>query len=97
MIALFLLILASVLVMANFLTFKFSGTNRKRRIWSGVIFLILTPMIFYITALTINPFDPYGFGTGVFSVLYAFSFLVNGLILIFLGFLTKGNNAIANK
>ncbi|PKR83376.1 hypothetical protein CWO92_19550 [Heyndrickxia camelliae] len=41
------------------------------------IFLIFTPIIFFITAILINPFAPYGFGKGIISVLHAFSFLVN--------------------
>ncbi len=89
MAALFLFIILLVLGFANFITFKISKTNRKKRIWSGVIFIILTPIIFFATAVSISPFDPYGFGTGIISILYATVFFINGIVIIFIGLLTK--------
>jgi hypothetical protein len=93
--ALFFLIIVLALVIANIVAFKVSGRNKKKRIWSGIIFLILTPIIFFISAVSISPFDPNGFGTGIISGLYAFSFLVNGIIIVFIGLLTKNTSTIA--
>jgi hypothetical protein len=93
--ALFFLIIVLALVIANIVAFKVSGRNKKRRIWSGIIFLILTPIIFFISAVSISPFDPYGFGTGIISGLYAFSFLVNGIIMVIIGLLTKNTSTIS--
>lgn len=92
--ALFLLIIVFVLGISNFIALRVSGNSRKKRIWSGVIFLILTPIIFFITAISISPFDPYGFGTGIISGLYAILFFINGIIVIFIGLLTKSKSTI---
>jgi|UPI0006902BA1 RsiW-degrading membrane proteinase PrsW (M82 family) len=92
--ALFIFIILIVVGVANFIAFKRSKTNRKKRIWSGVIFLILTPIIFFLTAISISPFDPYGFGTGIISSLYAVLFFINGLVVIFIGLLTKNTTGI---
>jgi hypothetical protein len=92
--ALFLFIILLLLGVANFIAFKISKTNRKNRVWSGVIFLILTPIIFFLTAVSISPFDPYGFGTGIISSLYAALFFINGIVKIFIGLLTKNASTI---
>jgi protein-S-isoprenylcysteine O-methyltransferase Ste14 len=87
----FLLIILFALGITNFVAFKVSRRNRKRRIWSGIIVLLITPIIFFISAVSISPFDPNGFGTGIISGLYAFSFLLNGIIILIIGLFTKPN------
>lgn len=92
--ALLLFIILLVLGAANVIAFKISKTNRKKRIRSGFVFLLLTPIIFFLTAVSISPFDPYGFGTGIISGLYAALFFINGIVVIFIGLLTKNASPI---
>jgi len=37
----------------------------------------------------LSPFDPGGFGTGLYSVLNTFLFFVNGITIIIIGLFTK--------
>ncbi|WP_409303927.1 hypothetical protein [Peribacillus sp. SCS-155] len=60
-----------------------------RRIWAGVIILLLTPLVFFLTGVSVSPFDPGGFGTGMLMVAYSFFFAVNGIIIIIIGIFTK--------
>ncbi|RDI42215.1 hypothetical protein [Falsibacillus pallidus] len=90
---LFLVIILLIMAAANIIAFKISKTNRKKQVWSGIVFLLLTPLIFFLTAISVSPFDPYGFGTGIISIIYAVLFFINGLVVIFIGLLTKNASA----
>ncbi|MGM0830269.1 MAG: hypothetical protein ACQEU4_18760 [Bacillota bacterium] len=94
--ALFLVILVLALGMSNFVAFKVSGMNRKKRILSGAIFIISSPIIFFITAVSISPFDPYGFGTGIISGVYSILFFINGIVILIIGLITKSTIKIDN-
>jgi hypothetical protein len=85
----FLLIILLVLGITNFIAFKVSGKNRKKRIWAGLIILLLTPLVFFVTGISVSPFDPSGFGTGMLMVSYSFLFAINGIIIIIIGIFTK--------
>ncbi|OMC89027.1 hypothetical protein BK128_03590 [Viridibacillus sp. FSL H7-0596] len=85
----FLLIIVIALCLSNFIAFKISGKNKKKRIWAGIIILLLTPLVFFITGISVSPFDPGGFGTGILMVSYSFLFAVNGIIIIIIGLFTK--------
>ncbi|NQD67389.1 hypothetical protein HP456_15850 [Bacillus haikouensis] len=87
--ALFFSIIVFVLGISNFIVFKVSGKNKKKRILSGAVCILLTPVIFFITAVSISPFDPYGFGTGIISVLYSALFFINGIVILIIGLITK--------
>jgi hypothetical protein len=87
--ALFLVIIVLALGISNFVAFKVSGMNRKKRILSGAIFIIASPIIFFITAVSISPFDPYGFGTGIISGVYSILFFINGIVILIIGLVTK--------
>ena len=50
---------------------------------------MITPIIFFISAVSISPFNHYGFATGIISGIYAFSFFVNGVIILFIGVYTR--------
>jgi len=84
----FLLIIILALWITNFLAFKISGRNKTKRIWAGVIILLLSPGVFFLTGISVSPFDPGGFGTGLLMVSYSSLFAVNGLIFIIIGLFT---------
>lgn len=84
----FLLIIIIALWITNFIAFKISGRNKTKRIWSGVITLLLSPVIFFVTGISVSPFDPGGFGTGLLMVSYSLLFAVNGLTIIIIGLFT---------
>ena len=77
------------LVLTNFIVFKFSRQNKNRRIWSGVVLILITPIVFFVTMGILSPFDPGGFGTGLYSVLNTFLFFVNGITVIIIGLFTR--------
>ncbi|MBD8034889.1 hypothetical protein [Solibacillus merdavium] len=83
------LIIVIALCLTNLIAFKISGKNKKKRIWAGIIVLLLTPLVFFLTGISLSPFDPGGFGTGMMMVLYSFLFAVNGIIIIIIGLFTK--------
>ncbi|MEG9295169.1 hypothetical protein V6B33_01800 [Mangrovibacillus sp. Mu-81] len=89
MAALFILIVILALGISNFVAFKVSGGNGKKKVISGVLFILLSPIVFFITAISISPFDPYGFGTGIISGIYAVLFLINGVVILMIGLITK--------
>jgi hypothetical protein len=80
-----LFIIMTILVLTNFTVMKISGKNKKKRIWSGVICILLTPAVFFLTGLSVSPFDPYGFGTGIIMMIYGAFFALNGIGIIVTG------------
>ena len=86
------LIIMTILALTNILVMKISGKNKKKRIWSGIICILLTPLVFFLTGLSVSPFDPYGFGTGMLMMIYGAFFALNGVGVIVTGlFLESGN------
>jgi len=73
----------------NYIVFKFSGQYKNRRIGSGVVLLLITPIVFFVTMGVVSRFDSGGFGTGLFSVLNTFLFFVNGIVIIIIGLFTR--------
>lgn len=66
----------------NYLAFKHSHHNVKRRIWAGVLFLLLTPIIFFGTLFFVLTFDESGWGAGILAVTFTGLYIVNGLIVL---------------
>ncbi|MEK3886617.1 hypothetical protein [Bacillus sp. FSL K6-3431] len=66
-----------------------TGKNRKKRIWVGLIILLLTPLVFFFTGISVSPFDLGGFGTGMLMVSYSFLFAINRIVIIIIGVITK--------
>jgi hypothetical protein len=91
MAALFIVIIILTLGISNFIAFKVSGGNGKKKVISGVLFILLSPIVFFITAISVSPFDPYGFGTGMISGIYAVLFFINGIVILMNGLITKTN------
>ena len=87
--SLFLIGIILVLGIANFIAFKISGKIKKRRIWVGVVIILITPIVFFVTMAIISQFDSGGFGMGLFSVLNTFLFFVNGIVIIIIGLFTN--------
>ena len=87
----YLFLIGSILtlVLINFIVFKFSKQNMKRLIWSGLGLILITPIVFFVSMGILSPFDPGGFGAGMYSVLNTFLFFVNGIAIIILGLFTK--------
>jgi hypothetical protein len=85
----FIVLLIVLIASTDVLVFKISGRTRKRRVISGLILLVLTPVIFFLTAVSISPFDEYGFGTGMISVAYAFIYFLNEVVVLIMGLLTN--------
>ncbi|MBW3113680.1 MULTISPECIES: hypothetical protein [Bacillaceae] len=84
---LFLLVmmLVTILLFTNFLVVKVSGSSKKKRIWAGVTCFLLSPLIMLVTGLSVSPFDPYGFGTGMTMLIYGTFCALNGLRIIVVG------------
>ncbi|QED48374.1 hypothetical protein [Cytobacillus dafuensis] len=66
----------------NFYVFKFSQKDIKRRIWSGVIFLLLTPLIFFGTLFFVLFFDESGWGAGILTVVFTGLYIINGILVL---------------
>ncbi len=64
---------------------KVTGDNKKKRILAGVIVFLLAPVVFAVTLFTVGQFDEGGFATGLITVIYTTSFVVNGMIIIVIG------------
>ncbi|MBA9028398.1 MULTISPECIES: hypothetical protein [Bacillaceae] len=79
----------------NFYTFKFSQQNIKKRVWAGIIFLLLTPLIYFGTLFFVLTFDESGWGAGILTVLFTGLYIMNGIIVLLLSsirlFLAKSN------
>ncbi|WP_421385335.1 hypothetical protein ACOJQI_11390 [Bacillus salacetis] len=87
--ALFLIILGIWnLGVFNFIAFKVSSNNRKKMIWSGCGFILLSPVIFYVAAVTVSYFVKHENSAGIISMIYASLYLLNGIILILIGLLS---------
>ncbi|KAA0564399.1 hypothetical protein F0342_09455 [Bacillus sp. CH30_1T] len=65
-----IMIIMTVLALTVFTIMKVTGQDKKKRIWAGVICLLLTPVVFILTGLSVSPFDPSGFGTGMVMMIY---------------------------
>ncbi|MCR8850342.1 hypothetical protein NQ095_18145 [Rossellomorea sp. SC111] len=78
-------IFMTILAVTNIMVIKISGKNKKKRIWSGVACLLLTPVVIILTGLSVSPFDPYGFGTGMLMMIYGAFFALNGVGVIVTG------------
>lgn len=83
------LIIVIALCLTNLIAFKISGKNKKKRMWAGIIVLLLSPLVLFLTGISLSPFDPGGFGTGMWMLIYSFLFAVNGIIIIIIGLFTK--------
>ncbi|MGN7478774.1 hypothetical protein ACTHOQ_13050 [Solibacillus silvestris] len=83
------LIIVIALCLTNLIAFKISGKNKKKRIWAGIIILLLSPLVLFLTGIILSPFDPGGFGTGMWMLIYSVLFAVNGIIIIITGLFTK--------
>ncbi|WP_168413098.1 hypothetical protein [Bacillus salacetis] len=83
------MILAILIAGTDALVFKLSGRSLKRRVISGIVLLLLTPVIFFLTAISISPFDEAGFGAGMIAVGYAIVYFINAVIVLIWGLLTN--------
>lgn len=92
MVFIFLFVFIVVVGLTNTAVFKLAGKHRGRRLWSGLILILLSPIVFFITIAAIGPFDSGGFGKGLFAVLYGSVFFMNGLIMIMIGLFTAKSN-----
>ncbi|WP_416150688.1 hypothetical protein ACM26V_06895 [Salipaludibacillus sp. HK11] len=84
----FISIAIIALVFINFSVFKIAGINKKKRIIGGIIILILVPVAFFTTMNSLAPLDPGGFGAAGISIINSTLFLINGIIVIIIGFFT---------
>jgi hypothetical protein len=60
----------TALALTDFTIMKVAGQDKKKSIWAGGICLLLTPVVFILTGLSVSPFDPSGFGTGMVMMIY---------------------------
>jgi hypothetical protein len=89
---LFIGIILLILGLANFIAFKIAGRDKKKRIISGIIVILITPLVFKISLDTISSFDPGGFATGAITLIYSCLFFMNGIIIICIGLVTSNTN-----
>lgn len=66
----------------NYCTVKLSLRNVKKRIWGGIIFLLLTPIIFFCTLFFVGIFDEGGWGAGILAVTFTGIYILNGMIML---------------
>lgn len=66
----------------NYYAFKLSQKNAKKRIWAGVIFLLLTPLIYFGTLSFVLIFEEGGFGAGILTIFFTGIYLLNGLFIL---------------
>ncbi|WP_341357915.1 hypothetical protein [Rossellomorea sp. y25] len=86
---LFFMIIMAILAFTNFMVMKLAGKNKKKRIWYGVVCLLLTPVVFILTGLSVSPFDPSGFVTGMVMMIYGTFFALNAIGIIVVGLFTE--------
>lgn len=89
---LFIGIILLILGLTNFIAFKVAGRNKKKRILSGIIVILITPLVFKISLDAISSFDPGGFATGAITLIYSCLFFMNGIIIICIGIATSNTN-----
>ena len=83
------MIIMTVLALTDYTIMKVTGQDKKKRIWAGVICLLLTPVVFILTGLSVSPFDPSGFGTGMVMMIYGTFFALNAIGIIGVGLFTE--------
>jgi hypothetical protein len=93
---LFLTIVLEIFVFTlfNYFAFKKSAGSIKRRLWAGVLFLLLTPLIFFGTGIFVSIFDESGWGAGILMVIFSALYIMNGIIILLSSlhiYLTKRN------
>ncbi|MEH7885327.1 hypothetical protein V7654_13515 [Bacillus sp. JJ1609] len=66
----------------NYYTVKLSLRNVKKRIWGGIIFLLLTPIIFFGTLFFVGIWDEGGWGAGILAVIFTGIYILNGIIML---------------
>lgn len=66
----------------NYYTFKLSQKNAVKRIWAGVIFLLLSPLIFFGTLFFVLIFDEGGWGAGILTVVFTGLYIINGVFVL---------------
>ncbi|WP_142921011.1 hypothetical protein [Mesobacillus zeae] len=83
-VGLFLTLLLEIAVFgfANYYAFKYSQKDIKKRIWAGIIFLLLTPMILFGTLFFAMIYDSSGWGAGILAVVATALYFLNGLIVL---------------
>lgn len=88
MFLLFLLIILVIIILIDLLIFKLAQRNKKKRIIAGILLIITSPVCFFLTAISIIPFDEHGFAAGFIAVSYTFIYLLNALYILIMGLLT---------
>jgi hypothetical protein len=66
----------------NYFTIKYSKGVVKKRIWGGVLFLLLTPVIFFGTLMFVSIWDEGGWGAGMLAVIFTALYILNGIIML---------------
>ncbi|MGM9985778.1 MAG: hypothetical protein ACI35O_01000 [Bacillaceae bacterium] len=66
----------------NFYTFTYSRDNSKKRIGAGIVFLLLTPLIFFGTLSFVLIFDEGGWGAGLLTMIFTSLYIINGIIVL---------------
>ncbi|PFN19796.1 hypothetical protein [Bacillus cereus] len=81
---LFIIFLFEVIMFGviNFLAIFLSHHNFKRRIVTGFIFLLLTPVVFLTTAAFASIFDKGGFGAGTLAFIIVGIYILNGIVIL---------------
>ncbi|WP_456272512.1 hypothetical protein [Bacillus sp. AK031] len=83
-IGLFLTIVFEILAFGgiNYFAFKKSDGDSKKRVLAGVIFLLLTPIIFFGTLMIGFTYDDGGWGAGILAVIFTGLYILNGIIVL---------------
>lgn len=68
--------------LANYFTIKYTKGHVKKRIWGGIIFLLLTPVIFFSTLMFVAIWDEGGWGAGFLAVIFTGLYILNGSFML---------------
>lgn len=82
---LFIIISLGILlfVVTNVFVFFFARGRTKRMIVTGLIILLLSPVIFYGTLEFVGMYDKgSGFGAALFALIYGGLYFLNGIVVI---------------
>ncbi|MDG4656907.1 hypothetical protein P6P90_09465 [Ectobacillus antri] len=77
-----ILLQVGIFSLANFLAFKYSINDIKRRIVAGVLFLLCTPIVYVITFFFVLIYDNSGWGAGILTVIFSGLYMINGVIIV---------------
>ncbi|WP_156312085.1 hypothetical protein [Lysinibacillus contaminans] len=70
----------------NYFGIKYTRQSKRKRLWAGIISILISPIIFLGSLGFTLLFDEGGFGAGFIAVLLTSGFVLNSIIIMFSAF-----------